>query len=116
MNIFDQFIKLSCSIEIIVPSTIDVDKPIDNAEYVNKTMDFLIEKFGGATAQNPAIGGWQSSQGFKIKEGITSVISYMNETDYEDKKLDCVKFIHFLKLELKQEAMFAKFNGVAYLI
>jgi hypothetical protein len=110
MNAFKKFAKLTSSIEIIVPSTIDVNQNFDTTEWINKTMDFLIIKFGGATSYN-AIGGWQSSSGFSVKENITSVVSYTDNQKLESESYEVVEFCESMKQALKQEAIFVKING-----
>lgn len=115
MNAFKKFTKLTSSVEIIVPSTIDVDQNFDTTEWINKTMDFLIIKFGGATSYN-AVGGWQSSAGFSVKEGITGIISYTDNEKLEAESYAIVEFCESMKEALKQEAIFVKINGEAIFI
>lgn len=52
MKTLKNCIKLSCSVKIYVPSTINVDKDFDNIEWIDKTMVFLASMFGGSTATN----------------------------------------------------------------
>lgn len=115
MNAFDKYTKFDSSIEIFVPSTIDVDKPINNTEWVDKTMSFLIKKFGGATSYN-SFGGWESSEGFEVKEGLTCVVSYTDKNKFNAESKSCEDFIKFMKKELRQEAIMVKIDGKPCLI
>src|SRR5690606_22150776 len=46
----EEFFHLGEIVKIYVPSTMNVDEPIDNTPYVNKTLEELSALFGGATA------------------------------------------------------------------
>ena len=47
---FSEMDNLNTKISIYVPSTIDIDSPVDNSAQVEKTAIFLSDLFGGCTA------------------------------------------------------------------
>ena len=53
---------LNCEVAIFFSSSVNVNEPVDNAQYVNDTLAKLSSIFGGATAQ-PAYGGWVAESG-----------------------------------------------------
>ena len=115
MKTLKNCIKLSCSIKIYVPSTVDVDKESDNSLYVDKTLSFLAENCGGSTSSK-ALGAWISSSGKLIKENVTVVFAYTDQNNLEliiDSVYDwCIK----LKTELSQESIALEINNELYLI
>ena len=107
--------KLSSRITVYVPSTIDVNKEIDNAEYVNKTHELLAGCFGGAT-ETKAIGSWLSATEGLVKEKTTMVFAYCSEKDLEENIEKVIDWCELLKKELKQEAVVMELNGELYFV
>lgn len=95
---------------IYVPSTVDVDKPVDNAEYVEKTCRFLADSFGGCTSYK-ASGKWISADGNLVSEDVTICYAYCKMADYFKSISAVKKFARELCAEMSQEAISVEFNG-----
>lgn len=108
-------IKLSCSVKIYVPSTFEVTKAINNAEYVDITLEQLSSLFGGATATE-AYGAWITAKGTLIKEKVTLVISYTDQQKLETHIDSVYDFCLRLKSDLKQESISLEVNGELYFV
>lgn len=103
------------SIGIFIPTTIDVDQQTDTAAYRKKAMDFMAERFGGATCKE-ANGVWHSEQLGLVGEVIYIVHSYITRSDLNRYLDEVVDFMKGLKHELKQEAMALEVNNKLTLI
>jgi len=75
-NIF----KLSSKITLYIPSTKEVNREIDNNEYVEETAKLFSLLFGGSTS-TPGLGYWMSSSAGLIKEKVNLVFAYASEKD-----------------------------------
>ncbi|WP_062063818.1 cache domain-containing protein [Cellvibrio sp. OA-2007] len=100
---------------IFIPTTINIDQPFDSALYVDKTMVFLGEKFGGATSSE-ARGVWNSDGSGMVNEAVHLVISYTTEDDLNRFANEVIEFIKLLKEELQQEAMALEINKKMILV
>ena len=107
--------KLSSKITVYIPSTTDINKEIDNTEYVNQCASLLSECFGGATS-TPALGYWMSNTVGLVKESTTMVFAYASDTDLQDNIEKVIDFCENLKAELKQDAIALEINGEMYFI
>lgn len=115
MKALKHCIKLSSSIKIFVPSTINVNEIADTQKNVDKTLRFLSSICGGATASN-ALGTWISSSGELVKEGVTLVIAYTNQSVLEANIEHIIDFCIAMKIELTQEAIAMEINNELYFI
>lgn len=100
---------------IFIPTTINIDQPFDSSIYVNRTMVFLGEKFGGATSSQ-ARGVWNSDDSGIVNEAVHLVVSYTTEDDLNRFANEVIEFIKLLKDELKQEAMALEINKKMILV
>ena len=100
---------------IFIPTTINIDQPFDSSVYVNRTMVFLGEKFGGATSSQ-ARGVWNSDDSGIVNEVVHLVVSYTTEDDLNRFANEVIEFIKLLKDELKQEAMALEINKKMILV
>lgn len=91
-------------VSVFIPTTIDVDQPIDASIYVERALVFLGQKFGGATSSQ-ARGVWNSEDSGIVSESVHIVVSYTTEDDLNRFANEVVEFIKGLKDELRQEAM-----------
>lgn len=107
--------KLSSKVTVYIPSTIDIDKPIDNTKYVNACATLFSDLFGGATSCQ--VLGYQTSptKGL-IKEHTTQVFAYCTDKDLQEHAEKVVDFCENLKAELKQDAIALEINGEMYFI
>lgn len=108
-------IPLNSKITVYVPATVDVDKEIDNAPYVERVARMLSEAFGGATS-TPAQGFWVSQENALIRENTTMVFAYCRTEDAEKYMEDVVRLCVSLKHEMNQEAIAMEYNGDMYFI
>jgi hypothetical protein len=100
---------------IFIPTTINIDQPFDSTIYVNKTMVFLGEKFGGATSSQ-ARGVWNSDNSGIVNEVVHLVVSYTTEDDLNKFANEVIEYIKLLKDELKQDAMALEINKKMILV
>lgn len=100
---------------IFIPTTINIDQPFDSSIYVNRTMVFLGEKFGGATSSQ-ARGVWNSDDSGIVNEVVHLVVSYTTEDDLNRFANEVIEFIKLLKDELQQEAMALEINKKMILV
>lgn len=107
--------KLSSKITVYVPSTCDINKPIDNSEWVDATATLLSNCFGGATSCK-ALGYWTSPTMGLVKEHTTQVFAYCSDTDLQSKIETILDFCEHMKTELKQDAVALEINGEMYFI
>ena len=107
--------KLSSKITVYIPSTTDINKEIDNTEYVNKTATLLSECFGGATS-TPALGYWTSPTAGLVKEKTTLVFAYADEKSLNENLDKVVTWCENVKTELSQDAIALELNGEMYFI
>jgi len=85
-------------------SEIAVDQAFDTTTYVEQTLAFLGERFGGATSK-PASGVWRSEMAGLVGETVYLVETYATEADLMTHLDAVVAYIKQLKHELGQEAM-----------
>lgn len=102
-------------IGIIIPSTYDVNKPIDPGEYVEETLSFLGARFGGATCE-VAQGIWNSTSEGLVGEQVFLVHSYTTKSELRKYLDEVVAYVRGLKMALKQEAMALEVNRKLTLI
>lgn len=108
-------IKLSSSVKIYVPSTINVSEYKESDEWINKTLDLLSHEFGGATCSD-ALGAWITNKGELIKESITLIFSYCKQLELEKSINKIYDFCLNMKVKLKQESIALEVNGELYLV
>lgn len=92
------------SVGVFIPSTVDVDVTIDPDLYVNEALNFLAERFGGATSRE-ASGVWLSEAAGLVGEKVFIVESYMSQSDLNLHLDEIVSYVKQLKHTLRQEAM-----------
>ena len=97
-------------VTVFIPSTADVDQPIDPAPYVERATALLGECFGGATVRD-ATGVWKSEALGLVSEPIVTVSSSCSRSQL-DRHLDAVTaFLFGLKETMRQEAMALTLDG-----
>jgi hypothetical protein len=100
---------------IFIPTTINVNQKVDNSRYVQKTLNFLGERFGGATSEE-AQGIWNSQEIGLVGERLFKVHTYASSSDLKRHLDDVVDYVKRIKIELKQEAMALEINQKLTLI
>ncbi|WP_448518094.1 cyclic nucleotide-binding domain-containing protein [Rhodoflexus sp.] len=117
-NVFEMLIdrlERNNNIGIFIPTTIDVNKAIDARPYVERTLNFLAERFGGATSKQ-ADGVWNSEQAGLVGETVYVVYTYVTHHDMNRHLDEVIEYVKSLKKELRQEAMAMEINKKLTLI
>ena len=86
------------SLSIIIPSTLDADKAIDNSEYVKNYSNILAEKYGKIQAEK-SVGSWYSDNLDKIIVEENCIITVTIEGATEED----INFILDLGLKVKED-------------
>jgi hypothetical protein len=108
-------IKLSSKISVYIPSTNDVDKEIDNKEYVDECVSIMSDLFGGATS-TPCIGFWKSKEKGLVRERTTMAFAYCTDKDLDTGINTVLDFCESMRDRLKQESVAIEINGELYLV
>lgn len=104
-------------IGIYIPTTSDTNRTVDTSGYVQETMTFLGNLFGGATATaSEAHGVWNSEEVGLVSETIHIVRTYVTHAELDRYLGDVLEYVERLKDELKQEAMALEVNKKLMLI
>ncbi|MCI5120033.1 MAG: hypothetical protein D3908_02340 [Candidatus Electrothrix sp. AUS4] len=102
-------------ISVFIPTTMDVDKEFDTSAYVQKTLEFLGERFGGATSTK-GDGAWKSASQGMVNETVYIVIAYVTENELNNYIDNVIDFVKAVKKELNQEAMSIEINNKMILV
>lgn len=114
LNSLSQLTGLKESVILYVPSTINENEPINNAEYVKQIETELSNLFGGATSYD-AIGSWVNNEGELIREHVTKVQSFTDSLG--NVQIDKVIALgKQLRVDMSQYAISLEVNGVLYFI
>ena len=100
---------------IFIPTTYAVDKFFDTTPYIDRTLSFLGERFGGATSEE-ARGIWNSEDIGLVGEKLYKVHTYATAADLKKFLDEVIEFVKMMKQELKQEAMALEINQKLTLI
>ena len=96
---------------------LDVDQAVGTSAYVERTLRFLGDRFGGATATTEdAQGVWKSDQLGLVGETVHIVRTYITQRDLQRHLPDVVEYMEQLKVELRQEARALEANQRLILI
>jgi len=102
-------------IGIFIPTTFDVNNYFDTTPYIDRTLSFLGERFGGATSEE-AKGIWNSEEIGLVGEKLYKVHTYATSDDLKKFLDEVVDYVREIKAELKQEAMAMEINQKLTLI
>ena len=94
---------------IFIPTTFDVNVYVDTSPYIDKTLSFLGERFGGATSEE-AKGIWNSEDIGLVGEKLFKVHTYATSNDIKKYLDEVVEYVRQIKSELRQEAMAIEIN------
>lgn len=112
---FSEMESLTTKIAIYVPSTLDIDKPVDNAEQVEKTACFLSDLFGGCTACDVS-GYWITDNKKLIKEKPVVVYAYTTEAKAQEAETKIIEYVQEMKKEMQQECISVEYNNRLYFV
>lgn len=102
--------KLKNKVVLYIPSTIDMNIPIDNKTQVKKACVFFSSLFGGCTTIN-AIGNWIDSNSNLITENITLVYSNCTTMQLLKSKKAIINYARNLCNEMKQACISLEINN-----
>ncbi len=97
-------LSLNHTLEIFVPSTLDVNQQVDNSAQVQLALSFLGQVFGGATSSN-AEGVWRSEDSGLVTEQVTVVRTFVSQSALDAYLDQVIAFAADLKRDMKQEAV-----------
>ncbi len=104
-------------IGVYIPTTTDVDQVVDTSRYIDQTIAFLGQLFGGETAtSNEAHGVWNSDEVGLVSEAIFIVRIFVTQAELDRYLGDVLEYVEQLKEELAQEAMAVEVNQKLMLI
>ncbi|MFU1996211.1 MULTISPECIES: DUF3574 domain-containing protein [Priestia] len=101
-------------VKIYVPSTYNIDQPIDNSKYVDQSLEKFSDMFGGATSDD-GTGAWIGDNKKLVKEKVTIVYSFTEKLD-KNKINEVVAYAKDLRKEMKQSSISIEVNGRMYFI
>jgi hypothetical protein len=115
VDLFVSRLQKSNQLAIFIPTTYDVNIEIDTTRYIDQTLTFLGERFGGATMEE-AKGIWNSEEIGLVGEKLYKVHTYVTSKDLKNHLDEVVEYLKFMKDELRQEAMALEINQKLTLI
>jgi len=107
--------RFSHSFRIYVPSTVDVNKSVDNTAAVAGCLSFLSSRFGGATALN-ASGAWVSESLGLVRENITICYAFCGLRAFLRGRRAVLDYAKDLRDSMKQECVSVEIDGRLYLV
>lgn len=112
---FSEMDSLATKVAIYVPSTIDIDNPVNNSDMVEKTAIFLSDLFGGCTAFE-ASGFWIDSNKKLIKESPVVVYAYTTAAKAQEAETKIIEYVQEMKKEMQQECISVEYNNRLYFV
>ncbi len=109
VEIFVDRLQRSNQIAVFIPTTYDVDKPLDTSKYIDRTLAFLGQRFGGATSEEVK-GIWNSNEIGLVGERLYKVHTFATSPDLQKYMGDVIDYMKQMKEDLKQEAMAIEIN------
>lgn len=103
------------SFRIYVPSTVDVNKAVDNSAAVSGCLSFLSGLFSGATALR-ASGAWVSDSAGLVVENITICYAFTNLYGLLRGRRAVLAYAKDLRDSMKQEAVSVEIDGRLYFV
>ena len=103
------------SFRIYVPSTVDVDSPVDSSAAVSGCLSFLSGLFGGATALH-ASGAWVSDSAGLVLENVTICYAFTNLRGLLRGRRAVLAYAKDLRDEMKQDAVSVEIDGRLYFV
>lgn len=112
-EIFENVMKeaLTEKVAIYVPGTQNATEATDNTQQVKNTLRKLSDLFGGATANAPAAGAWNSSEHGLIIESVTVCFAYCKRPQLVENFPEVLNICEDLKREMNQECISLQINN-----
>ena len=108
-------IPLNHNVKIFIPSTINVNETINNADYVDKTLSTFSDLFGGATSYK-AMGAWSSIDSGLVKEKVIIVEAFCSEVQLESHIDTVIIYAEKIKADMAQEAIALQIDNKMYFV
>ena len=112
---FSEMDSLATKVAIYVPSTIDIDKPVNNSEWIEKTAVFFSDLFGGCTACDVS-GYWITHEKQLIREKPVIIYSFTTEEKAQEAETKIIEYVQEMKKEMRQECISVEYNNRLYFI
>ena len=112
---FSEMDSLATKVAIYVPSTIDIDKPVNNSEWIEKTAVFFSDLFGGCTACNVA-GYWITQEKKLVLENPVVVYAYTTEEKAQEAEEKIIDFVQQMGREMRQECISVEYCNRLYFV
>lgn len=109
VDVFVDRLQRNNQVAVFIPTTIDVDKPIDTTKYIDKTLAFLGQRFGGATSEEVK-GIWNSQEIGLVGERLFKIHTYATSPDLQRYMNEVIDYMMQMKKNLRQEAMALEIN------
>ena len=103
------------SFRIYVPSTVDVDRPVDSSAAVSGCLSFLSGLFGGATALH-ASGAWVSDSAGLVLEDVTICYAFTNLRGLLRGRRAVLAYAKDLRDNMSQDAVSVEIDGRLYFV
>jgi len=102
-------------VSVYVPSTVNVNKRIDNKKQVMAIIKQMSLLFGGATSYE-CVGGWVADNGDIVTEQVNIVYSFCDKKSLNNNLANVINICQQIKKDMKQEAVTLEVNGKATFI
>ena len=102
-------------VSIYVPSTVNINKRINNNKQVMSIIKQMSLLFGGATSYK-CTGGWVAENGEIVTEQVNIVYSFCNKKSLQNNLSKVINICQQIKKDMKQEAVTLEINGKAAFI
>jgi len=96
-------------IGILIPTITEGGISADSSLYIDKTLDFLGKRFGGATCEEVK-GVWNSKEIGLVGEKVYKIHTYVSAADLRKHMGEIVDYVRIIKSELRQEAIALEIN------
>lgn len=103
------------SFRIYVPSTVDINKAVDNSAAVRGCLSFLSGLFGGATSI-AASGAWVSDSAGLVLENVTICYAFCGLRAFLRGRRAVLAYAKDLRDEMKQECVSVEIDGRLFLV
>ena len=108
------YMRLSHKVVITIPSTMGLDIPIDNTEYVNRVANKLAILFGGSRIVSNIKGYYIADNGTQVIEDNIDIIAFFDTLD-DDTIEKIVKIALDVKNNMRQESILYQIDDIAYI-
>ena len=102
-------------VSIYVPSTVNINKRINNNKQVLSIIKQMSLLFGGATSYK-CTGGWVADSGDIVTEQVNIVYSFCGKQSLHNNLANVINICQQIKKDMKQEAVTLEVNGKATFI